>query len=319
MRREWFDPFRSDLEVVFAAAEQLVQNYPEPMAGHALEQLHLINPLLRDSGHSYIGYIIPLWMQISDGLPPQTAHKLSTACLIHMMYFLNLDEVMDERPEDSTLKLSLGNLYYMDALRVYSDLFSPSSQFWTYFRQYVADWAVSVNGEKQMDYFKDNPLLIAHKAAPLQLGAVGALLLLDQTHRIAAVCPDINIALMTLQMTDDFNDMDQDAAQGNYNSFLSHVSAALKLPYPTRTLSERIRNNMYSTPIMNSYVDIAYRYHNTLTSSNSGISHLFAFDTHLCETLVQAVEAIKQHKRSLHQGGFHYWISEHALTLRGKS
>ena len=76
---------------------------------------------------------------------------------------------MDDRPDDSTLKLSLGNLYYMDALRIYSDLFSPTSLFWTYFRQYVTDWAVSVNGEKSLDYFKENPLLIAQKAAPFNL------------------------------------------------------------------------------------------------------------------------------------------------------
>lgn len=319
MRREWLDPFRSDLEVVFAAAEQLVQNYPESLSEHALKQLHSTNPLLRDSGHSYIGYIIPLWMQISDGLPTQTAHKLSTACLIHMLYFLNQDEVMDDRPDDSTLKLSLGNLYYMDALRIYSDLFSPTSLFWTYFRQYVTDWAVSVNGEKSLDYFKENPLLIAQKAAPLHLGAAGALLLLEQKDRIVNVCSAVNIALMTLQMTDDFNDMDLDAAQGNYNSFLSHISSALQLTYPEQPLSERIRDNMYSTPIMNSYVDIAYRYHDNLTSSNSGIPHLLSFNTHLCQTLVQAVEAIKQHKKMLHQGGFHYWISEHALNPQGKS
>lgn len=38
MRKDWLDPFRSDLEVVFASAEQLVREYPEPLSGHALEQ-----------------------------------------------------------------------------------------------------------------------------------------------------------------------------------------------------------------------------------------------------------------------------------------
>ncbi|QLG42365.1 MULTISPECIES: hypothetical protein [unclassified Paenibacillus] len=310
MRREWFDPFRSDVEVVFAAAEQLVQKYPEPMSEHALEQLHLVNPLLRDSGHSYIGYIIPLWMQLSDGLPPEKAHKLSTACLLHMLYFLNQDEVMDEQPEDVTLKLSLGNLYYVDAICAYSELFSLSSPFWTYFRQYVEDWAMSVNGENTIDYFKRSPLFIAQKAAPLQLGAAGSLLLLEQEHRITPVCSAVNIALMTLQMTDDFTDTKQDAVHGNYNSFLSHISAALEHNYPVHPVSERIHDNVYNTQLMNSYVDIAQQYNIRLTSSNSGITHLEAFNSYLCGILGQTVQDIEQHKKMLFQGGFHYWISE---------
>ncbi|WP_053061464.1 hypothetical protein [Paenibacillus sp. VT-400] len=313
MRKDWLDPFRSDLEVVFSSAEQLVREYPEPLSGHALEQLRSVNPLLRDSGHSYIGYITPLWMQHSDKLPPEKAHQLSTACLIHMLYFLNQDDVMDEQPENATLKLSLGNLYYMDALQSYSVLFNPSSTFWVYFRQYVVDWALSVTGEHSIDYFQQNPLLIAQKAAPLLIGATGALLLLNQSDRIIPVCSAINITLMTLQMTDDFTDTQQDAVHGNYNSYLSHISAALNHNYPVQPLSERIHDNVYNTQLMNSYVDIAYHYNRTLTSSNLGISHLEAFDSYLCSTLVQAVQDITQRKKQLLQGGFHHWISEQQL------
>lgn len=315
MRRDWLDPFRSDLEVVFASAEQLVRKYPEPLSRHALEQLHSVNPLLRDSGHSYIGYIIPLWMQYSDQLPQEKAHQLSTACLIHMLYFLNQDDVMDEQPENAALKLSLGNLYYMDALQSYSALFDLSSTFWIYFRQYVVDWAVSVTGEHFIDYFQQHPLLIAQKAAPLLIGATGALLLLNQSERIIPVCSAINITLMTLQMTDDFTDTHQDAVHGNYNSYLSHISAALNHNYPAHPLSERIHDNVYNTQLMNSYVDIALHYNRTLTSSNLGISHLEVFDSYLCSTLVQAVQDITQRKKRLLQGGFHHWISDQQLEL----
>jgi hypothetical protein len=313
MRREWLDPFRSDLEAVFASAEELVRKYPEPLSGYGLEQLHSVNPLLRDSGHSYIGYIIPLWMQHSDGLSREHAHQLSTACLIHMLYFLNQDDVMDEQPENATRKLSLGNLYYLDALQSYSELFEPTSTFWIYFRQYVVDWAVSVTGEHFIDYFQHNPLLIAQKAAPLLIGATGALLLLEQSDQMNPVCSAINITLMTLQMTDDFTDTQQDAVHGNYNSYLSHISAALNHNYPDHPLSERIHDNVYSTQLMNSYVDIANHYNRTLTSSNLGISHLEAFNSYLCSTLVQAVQEITQRKKRLLQGGFHYWISDQQL------
>ncbi|OMF14297.1 hypothetical protein BK131_12535 [Paenibacillus amylolyticus] len=313
MRKDWLDPFRSDLEIVFASAEQLVRKYPEPLSGYALEQLHSVNPLLRDSGHSYIGYIIPLWMQHSDKLPQEKALQLSTACLIHMLYFLNQDDVMDEQPEDTTWKLSLGNLYYMDALQSYSELFDPPSIFWIYFRQYVVDWAVSVTGEHSIDYFQKSPLLIAQKAAPLLIGATGALLMQKESDRIIPVCSGINITLMTLQMTDDFTDTQQDAVHGNYNSYLSHISAALNHNYPAHPLSERIHDNVYNTQLMNSYVDIAYQYNRTLTSSNLGISHLETFNAYLCSTLVQAVQDITQRKKRLLQGGFHHWISEQQL------
>lgn len=309
MRREWFDPFRSDVEVVFAAAEQLVQNYPGPISHYAGEQLQLANPLLRDSGHSYIGYIIPLWMQHSGPgrLPSETAHKLSTACLIHMLYFLIQDEIMDQRPEDITLKLALGNLYYVDALGIYRELFGNTSLFWSYYRQYVMEWSTGVTEETMSDPFGINPLRSAQKAAPLLLGAVGTLLLLEQEERIPSLCADLNIALMTLQMTDDFTDFNEDAEHGNYNSFLSHVSSAMKLDYPAYPVSEQVIRNTYNSGFMKSYADIA-RHHYTLTSSNDWIPQLRSFNLFLCSALDQAIEEVEAHKKSLMHGGFSYLI-----------
>jgi hypothetical protein len=310
MQREWLDPYMLDVKAVFESVEERLRQYPDSLADHALEQLRLLNPVRRDSEHSSIGYITPLWMQYTDGLSPDQAHQLSTACLLHMMYFLNLDDVMDEPTEDAVLKLSLGNLCYMDALQVYSALFEPSSAFWNYFRQLLQDWAVSVNGELHMDYFQQNPLLIAQKASPSLLGAIGSLLLLGQTDRITSICAGLNIVLMTLQMTDDFTDTKQDAEHGNYNSYLSHISAALQQEYPTFPLNESTSHNIFNSQFMNSYADIAHHFNDTLTSSNDDLPQLVSLNSYLCKLLVQAIQEIEQRKKGLYQGGFHYWISE---------
>ncbi|MGQ8870814.1 hypothetical protein [Paenibacillus sp. TSA_86.1] len=318
MQREWLDPYMLDVKAVFESVEERLRQYPDSLAGHALEQLRLLHPVRRNSGHSYIGYITPLWMQHTDGLLPDQAHQLSVACLLHMMYFLNLDDVMDEPTDDAVLKLTLGNLCYVDALRVYSALFESSSDFWNHFRQVLQDWAVSVNGELHADYFQQNPLLIAQKASPSQLGVIGALLLLEQGDRIASVCDALNIVLTTLQMTDDFTDTKQDAEHGNYNSYLSHISAALQQEYPTHPLHESTHHNVFNSTFMNSYADIAQYFHSTLTSSNSGLPQFISLNGYLYNTLVQAVHGMLQHKKRLYRGGFHYWIRESQLETTDK-
>ncbi|MBR2567244.1 MAG: hypothetical protein IKE29_21890 [Paenibacillus sp.] len=310
MQREWLDPYLLDVQAVFSSAEERFQRYPEPLVGHALEQLRLLHPSRKESGHSCIGYITPLWMQHTEGLPSEQAHLLSTACLLHMLYFLNLDDVMDEPTEESVLKLSLGNLYYVDALQTYGALFESSSVFWIHFRKVILDWAVSVNGELHLDYFQQNPLLIAQKASPSQIGIIGALLLLEQPDRIVPVCSAMNIVLMTLQMTDDFTDTKQDAVHGNYNSYLSHISAALQQEYLTHPLKDSIHQNVFNSHLMNSYADIAHHFNRILATSNSSLPQFISLNSYLCNTLVQAVHDIIGHKQRLYRGGFHYWISE---------
>ncbi|MDM5279491.1 hypothetical protein QUF95_19005 [Paenibacillus silvae] len=310
MRREWLDPYTSDVEAVFAAAEDKLRQYPESLARHALEQLHQLHPVRTDSGLSCIGYISPLWMHHTDGLPLDKAHLLGTACLLHMLYFLNMDDVMDEPEEDAVAKLTLGNLYYVDALQLYSLLFEPSSVFWVHFRRVIQDWAVSVNGERHIDYFQLNPLLIAQKASPSQLGAIGSLLLLEQPARIPSICDALNIVLMTLQMTDDFTDMKQDALHGNYNSYLSHISAALHHDYAIHSVNDSILNHIYNSYFMDSYAEIASQFKRILESYNSVLPQYIVLNSYLYNALVQAVLDIKQRKKRLYQGGFHYWISE---------
>lgn len=310
MQREWLDPYMFDVNALFASTEERLRQYPDPLAARALEQLRLLHPVTKGAGHSCIGYITPLWMQYTDGLPSEQAHQLSTACLLHMLYFLNLDDVMDEPTENAVLKLSLGNLYYIDAIQIYGALFEPASDFWNYFRQVLQEWAVSVNGELHIDYFQQHPLLIAQKASPSKIGAIGSLLLLEQPERIASVCDALNIVLMTLQMTDDFTDMKQDAVHGSYNSYLSHISAALHQEYRAHSLHESAHHNVFNSQFMNTYVDIAQQYNNALTSSNEALPQFIVFNSDLCSRLVQAVQDIEDHKKRLYQGGFHYWISE---------
>lgn len=311
MHRDWLDPYMLDVKAVFDSVEERLRQYPDSLAGHALEQLRLLNPTRKDSGHSCIGYITPLWMQYTEGLLPDQAHQLSTACLLHMMYFLNLDDVMDEPTEDAVLKLSLGNLFYVDAFQLYNALFESSSVFWNHFRLVLQNWAVGVNGELQADYFQRNPLLIAQKASPTQLGVIGSLLLLEQPDRIPSVCGALNIVLMTLQMTDDFTDTKMDAEHGNYNSYLSHLSTALQQEYPTsHVLNESIHHNVCNSQLMNSYADIAQHFNDIIASSNLALPQFIALNSYLCNSLVQAIQEIEQRKKRLYRGGFHYWISE---------
>ena len=314
VQREWLDPYMLDVEAVFDSVEELLRQYPDSMARPALEQLRLLHPIRKNSGHSYIGYITPLWMQYTDELSPEQAHRLSKACLLHMMYFLNLDDVMDAPTENVVLKLSWGNLCYLDAFRIYSTLFEPSSVFWHHFNQVLQEWALSVNGELSVDYFQQSPLLISRKASPTHLGVIGSLLLLKQPDRISSVCGTLNIVLMTLQMTDDFTDTKQDAMHGNYNSYLSHLSAALQQEYPTNhTLNESIHHNVYNSQFMNSYADVAQRYNNIISSSNSALSQFSTLNSYLCNSLVQAIQEIELRKKDFTEVGFTTGSAKHNL------
>jgi hypothetical protein len=195
---------------------------------------------------------------------------------------------------------------------IYSKYFSYHSPFWSYYKQYIVEWAEAVTEEDDHDYFQTDPILIAHKASPLKVAIVGALLVTQCTNSALIVQLEdaVDLVLLTLQMLDDYEDWEKDLKEGSYNCLLSIIQAELRIPRNRRPNVEEIKHAIYVQDILIKYAEIAVNHHKQITTIQHYAPDLVLFHNFLSENLIEAGSQIAKDRLLLQNGGLSYWIAK---------
>ncbi|MNC14674.1 hypothetical protein D3C75_624610 [compost metagenome] len=234
---------------------------------------------------------------------------MSAGNVVLMLYFFLHDDLMDNRQSAPAEVLPLANLLYVEFLDLYRPLFPPASPFWSFFRRYITEWADSVAGEASGDYYWNDRSRIARKASPLKLSSTAALLLSDKPSFIADSEEMLEAVLLTLQMLDDYEDWEEDLAEGSYNCLLS--LARHHLQQHTAVLTpEAVKDFIFTTGGLAQYTATAVGNHERLLSGRISIPGLTAFHQMLVDNLLQIAAAIEAEKVLLQGGGLRYWLSK---------
>lgn len=303
---KWFHMYERDLTHVFRESEHIISQFPPPLHTKGLSYLSKFNVLQEDSATNYICYLLPFWLQETTGLSNESVRRLSLGNVFAMLYFFIQDDLMDSASPAGKDKLPLGNLFYMQFLDIYRDFFPSESPIWAYNRLYIHEWSDSVTNENRADYFHENPLLVARKAAPLKLSSTGALLLSDQAGLVPEMTDFVDHVLVTLQMSDDWVDWQEDLDEGNYNCLLSMIQS--KLSPDERLTTELVHHYIAVRGILNSYTTAAEANHNYIKRLNLQVPHLLSFHEYMLNALKQDAKIIEEEKLALQKGGLSYWM-----------
>lgn len=308
---KWFTNYEKDLELAFNQAEEILSAIPEEFRNQALNYLDRFHALKRPGSQNYICYLLPFWLQEAAGTRTEDSKRLTVAMIFVMMYYHLIDEVMDEpETKDNKRKLPLANLIQLEFWRIYATDYPPSSPFWSYYRKYMTEWAEVVASENESDFFQENPVRIAHKAAPVKLTVVGALLLTGREERIADFETAVDTVLMTLQMLDDWEDWEKDLQEGSYNALISAVQQELQIPPERRPTPEEIKHALYVRDILLTYA-IQTDYNTAILAQTAeGLPHLQAFHDYLKQSLKDGAESLQKERNLLTQGGLAYWLTK---------
>ncbi|AJS57385.1 class 1 isoprenoid biosynthesis enzyme [Paenibacillus sp. IHBB 10380] len=305
---EWLKEFDNEISQVFVEAQEIISQFPPSLDHKGLSYLNKFNIHSEDSTKNYICYLLPFWMKETSTLSNEDYRKLSLGNVFAMLYFFIQDDLMDEPSNSDRSQLILSNLFYLHFLDIYRSYFASDSPFWTYFNQYIREWSDGLTNENHKDYFQSDPSMIAKKSAPLKLSSTGILLLSGQNDLIPTVSDLVERVLITLQMSDDWVDWQEDLADGNYNSLLSMIK---KEHYPHQILTvDSVKTSIYVRSIMKNYVDIATANHQYLLSRDIQLTHLLSFHEMLVNDLSQDAQEIEESRILQQQGGLHYWLLE---------
>jgi hypothetical protein len=283
------------------------------MSSQGLAYLEQFDVFQAHSKKNYICYLLPFWLQEECSLSTEETITMSAGNVILMLYFFLQDDLMDNRLSSPAELLPLANLLYVEFLELYRPLFPPVSPFWTLFKRYLTEWADSVAGEAADDYYWNDRSMIARKASPLKLSSTAALLLSNQPSLIAASEEMLQEVLITLQLLDDYEDWEEDLAEGSYNCLLSLARHQLQKEDAALTPGE-VRDFIWTTGGLALYTATAEGNHERLLTGRLKIRGITAFHLMMVDNLRQISAAVEAEKALLQGGGLQYWLAKN-LTL----
>jgi hypothetical protein len=303
---KWYKDFENELEQVFMASQRLVEKFPAPLNHKGLYYLRKFDVRQEDSAKNYICYLLPFWLKEMSHLKKKDYVTLSVGNVFAMLYFFIQDDIMDSKDPIDRDQIPLANLLFLHFHEIYRTYFPSFSPFWTYFHQYIIEWTDSVSNENQQDFFQTNLTLMARKASPLKISSTGILILSDQVDLIPPVSDLIDHVLVTLQMSDDWMDWQDDYYDGNYNGLLSMIKSENDQEGPITF--DYIKNAIYVRGVMKRYAEIAVSNHSYIQKLELNIPYLLSFNETLLEHLIKDASLIEEEKVLQATGGLNYWL-----------
>jgi len=304
---DWYQRHAARLTSAFREAQLRISQFPPPLGANGHAYAEKFNPVDEsDQGKDYICALLPYWMQEVTGISDEQSHRLALANIYGMIYFFILDDVMDSTHAGGVKsQLSLAGLLQLEMYALFRELFSSDSPFWPYYDRYVTTWADCVVNEASADYFVNDPIRTAGKAGPVKIAAVGACLLGGYEQRIDEAEQSIDLALVTLQMLDDWADWQEDMEEGSYNGLLAMIASEKDIALDSLT-EETVRSQIYVLGCMNRYADIASRNHDSLLRLGYRIPSIEEYHYYMASSLRQIADGIEKAKRKALGGGINF-------------
>ncbi|RTE09336.1 class 1 isoprenoid biosynthesis enzyme [Paenibacillus whitsoniae] len=308
--KTWLTKHEMSLGRVFKAVTERVRQYPAPLDQLGLSYAAKFDVGQEGSSKNYVCYLLPYWMEDVGELPSETQDKLAIANIFIMLYYFIQDDIMDSSKGEHREKLPLANLFQLDYMAIYRELFPASSPFWNYFDTYVQEWADSVTNEGSRDDFHGDKLRIARKASPVKNASTGTLLLTGQAHFIPEVTAAVELALVTLQMLDDYADWEEDLEEGSYNCLLASIRRKLGLMPADELSVEAIKQQIFVLDHLDAYHEVAAAHHEELIHKPARMEQLYKFHHSLVHNLENIAQEIKEQRKLLISGGFFHFMSK---------
>ncbi|WP_042170830.1 hypothetical protein [Paenibacillus gorillae] len=299
----YFTPFESEMRIVFDDVKQRISLFPKPFDAIGLNYLQKFDVFQTDSAKNYICYLLPYWMRDIAPISDEQARKLSVAGVFNMLYYFILDDAMDSVQKDNKQKLSIAQLFQLETHGLLLAFFPAESPFWEHMRQYVNEWAVSVAAENIEDYFQNDRLKVANKAAPVKFASTGALLLSGKPELISEVDTLISYTLVTLQMADDWADWKEDLEEGSYNCLISLAASTYLIGWSGTITEKQMQNAIYINDLLKAYSAQAKLNYSFLETSSVQWNYLSIFHSSICSNLESGAKRVEKNRSLLLSGG----------------
>jgi hypothetical protein len=86
------------------------------------------------------------------------------------------------------------------------------------------------------------------------------------------------------------------------------ITSELQLPESSELTEEQVKKALFVQGSLNCYTEIARINGQNLNSIGINAPHLFSFNQHLLNKLIEGASSIEKQKQRLAMGGFYHWV-----------
>jgi len=334
----WLQPFELQLDAVFEEAKQKVAHFPKPLHELGLSYLAKFDIRQKHSTKNYVCYLLPFWIAdtiqahtpssihsttvpVSTSISslqslPELSHRMGVANIFCMLHFFIQDDLMDT-PHLSADQLHdlipLSQLFWNEFVSICGENLGDHSSFWSYYKQFLAEWASAVYNEAASDYLFQQPEMIAGKVSPLKISLIAMLLQWNRMDMLPDLLQQLDQALIVLQMNDDVTDWEEDMVERNYNCLLAFIRYEAvehqKALFSDKITPTQVQQAIYDQDVLQRYAQYAQSSF-TDTPSLFSSESLIAFRNYLIAQLYEAASSVKEARNTLLQGSLLYYIQK---------
>lgn len=305
-------PYLNEWSLLYNRALERISSYDSSLYEKAA--LYLTKSLSpRDpESKNVISYLLPYWINEHAGLSNGTCSKIALACSFGMISFMIQDDIMDQDAALTKADIVLSQLFAHEMHRLFNELFESQSPFWLYYGRYMREWADGALNEAECDYYAESPLSVAKKASLVKLGGTAVLLLANRARLIPDAEKAVEWTLVTLQMSDDWLDWNDDLASGSYNCLLAQIRRASHSEDPLTATT--VKNHIFVRNTLEAYADQAERNLHHARAAFPEAAVLHAYHQSLADGLRAAAALVSAKRKSLLTGGFYYLLRRSTKT-----
>jgi len=306
--------YKDEIELIFSKAAEGIQTFPTGLSELGLALLERSYPK-SGGGTNAISFLLPYWYGEQIGSERELCRELAVGNLYAMLHFFLLDDAMDgesvqegaaARGSAYTIRegLAVSQLLHERFLASYQRYFTYDSSFWSYYRNYMEEWAAVVYTEGTSPIDPHNPKQLAGKAAPVKLCAAALLIQRGLSERIAVTEQAIELVLAVLQLSDDWSDWSKDLdIEPNCNAFLSLVRDKHGLSEEALLEEGLVKRAIYHKQGVEQLAKVAEGYMTELQQLPHVPSALSAFQQAMVRGLHEDAQNVEKSILSLVSGG----------------
>ncbi|MFC5403358.1 hypothetical protein [Cohnella soli] len=319
---EWMKQFEREIEDTFREAEKEASLFPFPLNGIGVDHLAKLNPLRSGQGSNLITFLLPYWLSEYAGSSPEVGRELAVGNVFAMLHFFLLDDAMDEggimkgAGAPSRRLLALGQLCHAAFQGRYDRIAVPGWSWSASNNEYVRQWAEAVAEEGEVAADPGDVGRLARKSAPVKLCVAVILRLSGREDRLPELEKAVDLALATLQLSDDWTDWREDLAGGQEkcNAFLTLARERIALPLAEPLDERQVRRAIYRANAAGALSDIADGYSERMSRLTDIPGELYAFQRATAAGIREGADEVAAVKTRLAvEGGLSYFLSQHVI------
>ncbi|MDQ2084848.1 hypothetical protein RBH29_00160 [Herbivorax sp. ANBcel31] len=321
---KFFYDFYDELKKVFENCQEIISNYPEGLSDTGKKYLSRYNVFEENASKNYICYLLSFWVNHECGVKKDICIKITVANTFMMLFAFIQDDLIDREIElkDMPEMISLGNLFFLEFMSIYREIFESHKKIWDYYDFYMKRWSKSITDEQkninnEISLLEEEMVSIVSSKAELVKIAVTGICVLSKKEKLLNIYSKaVDKILFSLQIADDYIDWEKDLKKSNTNILLREFMKKEGIKYSMDIKASDVKEEIIFGTIVDKLCTVLREnsYNLNLMIEDKNI-YIKEYNNSILGFMEDQRRKCLEKKRKIEMGGFSNWVDKNIFNI----